>query len=141
MANDQQERRSGLVARVLTVPNLVSVGVGLMVFWVIAGQWRTPGGTIAAAIIGSLITAGVWLLWMRLIRGPSIASSVDEPILAYIPTTEGQPTPTLGDPDSEAARTYLDAVAGLERATKGQVVLVSSSRPGPGLGSSTCASR
>ncbi|MDJ0496526.1 MAG: LCP family protein [Acidimicrobiia bacterium] len=137
MASDPKQKDPGILARVLTVPNLVSVGIGLIVFWVIAGQWRTPGGTVAAAIIGSLVTAGVWLLWMRLGRGPSIAGSVDEPILAYVPTTEGRPTPTLGDPDSEAAQAYLDAIAGLERATKGQVVLVSSSSPG--LGATTVA--
>ena len=137
MASDQQENRSGILARVLTAPNLVSVGVGLLVFWVIAGQWRTPGGTVAAAVIGSMVTAGVWLLWMRLSHAGGIARSVNEPILAYVPTTEGQPTPTLGDPDSDAARTYLDAVAGLEQATKGQVILVSSSSPG--LGATTVA--
>ncbi|MDJ0924973.1 MAG: LCP family protein [Acidimicrobiia bacterium] len=121
----------------LTVPNLVSVGIGLLVFWVIAGQWRSPEGTVAAAVIGSLITAAIWLLWMRVRSGPNIATVVEEPILAYVPTTEGRPTPTLGDPESEAAHTYLDAVAALEEATNGQVILVSSSRPG--LGATTVA--
>lgn len=137
MTSDQQQNHSGILARILAVPNIISVGIGLIAFWFIAGHWRTPEGTLAAAVIGSLVTAGVWLLWMRLALGPGIARSVDEPILAYVPTTEGRPTPTLSDPDSDAARAYIDAIAGLERATKGQVVLVSSSSPG--LGATTVA--
>jgi LCP family protein required for cell wall assembly len=125
------------MGRVITVPNLVSVTVGLIVFWLLASQWRSSLGTMLAAVIGSIVTAVVWLLWMRIAHGPSIGKIVGEPILAYVPTTDGVPTPTLGDPDSEASHAYLDAIGALESATKGQVILVSSSRPG--LGATTVA--
>lgn len=137
MSSDAQPKKPSRIARILTAPNLISVGVGLIVFWLLAGQWRSSGGTIAAAVIGAVITAAVWLLWMRFGHGSDITKVVEEPILSSVPTTEGRPTPTLGDPDSEAAQAYLDAVAGLERATNGQVILVSSSNPG--LGATTVA--
>jgi LCP family protein required for cell wall assembly len=111
--------------------------IGLIVFWMIAGSWRSSWGTFGAAIIGSLVTAAVWVLWMRLRHGPNIARAVQQPILAYVPTTEGAPTPALGDPDSVAAQTYLEAVATLEHATKGQVIMVCSASPG--LGATTVA--
>lgn len=137
MASDPPRNKPRLIGRILTAPNLVSVGAGLIVFWLIAGQWRSSGGTVAAAVIGSLITAAVWVLWMRFANGPDITKTAQQPILAYVPTTEGRPTPVLGDPDSEAASVYLEAVAGLEKATNGQVILVASSNPG--LGATTVA--
>lgn len=121
----------------LTTPNLVSVMLGLIVFWLLASQWRSPGGTLAAAIVGGVVTAAIWLLWMRIARGPRIGKVVNEPILAYVPTTEGLPTPVLSDPDSDAAQAYIDAIGALETATNGQVILVSSSSPG--LGATTVA--
>ncbi len=137
MPSDQQHKRAGWLGRVFTIPNLISVGLGLIVFWLIAGQWRSSIGTIAAAVIGSLLTALIWLLWMRLSRGPDLDRVIEEPILALVPTTEGAPTPTLGDPDSVAARHYLDAIESLESATNGQVILVSAASPG--LGATTVA--
>jgi LCP family protein required for cell wall assembly len=137
MTSDPQPSKNGFWSHVLTIPNLVSVVVGLMVFWAIADNWRSTLGTAGAAIIGSLVTAAVWIFWMRLQRGPRLDRVVDEPVIAYVPTSEGAPTPILGDPDSEAARVYIDAVDGLERATKGQVIMVSSARPG--LGATTIA--
>jgi LCP family protein required for cell wall assembly len=137
MASAKQQNKPSFFGRVLSIPNLISVAAGLLVFWLIAGQWRSSGGTVAAAIVGSLVTAAVWMLWMRLRHGPNITKTVEEPILGFVPTTEGRPTPTLGDPESEAARVYLDAVAALEQATNGQVILVASSNPG--LGATTIA--
>lgn len=137
MASDPQQSQPSRLGRVLTVPNLASVAIGLAVFWVIANNWRSSRGTVGAAIIGSAVTAAVWLLWMRLGHGPAISRAVQEPILAYVPTTEGAPTPTLATPDSAEARVYFDAVAGLEEATKGQVVMVCSTSPG--LGATTVA--
>jgi LCP family protein required for cell wall assembly len=137
MASESQHKQHGVVGRVLTTPNLLSVATGLVVFWILASQWRSSRGTILAAVIGSIVTAVFWLVWMRISHGPNIAKVVTEPILAYVPTTDGKPTPTLGDPDSEAAQIYLDAVAALESATNGQVILVSSSSPG--LGATTVA--
>jgi LCP family protein required for cell wall assembly len=137
MASESQHKQHGVVGRVLTTPNLLSVATGLVVFWILASQWRSSRGTILAAVIGSIVTAVFWLVWMRISHGPNIAKVVTEPILAYVPTTDGKPTPTLGDPDSEAAQIYLDTVAALESATNGQVILVSSSSPG--LGATTVA--
>lgn len=137
MATDPQQRQPSRLGRVLTVPNLASVAIGLAVFWVIANNWRSSRGTVGAAIIGSAVTAAVWLLWMRIGHGPSIGRAVQQPVLAYVPTTEGAPTPTLGTPDSTEARVYFEAVAGLEEATKGQVVMVCSTSPG--LGATTVA--
>jgi LCP family protein required for cell wall assembly len=137
MASDPQHKESGRRGRILTVPNLFSIGIGLMVFWMIANSWRSVAGTAGAALIGSAVTALIWILWMRLRHGPNIARIVEEPILAYVPTTEGAPTPTLGAPESEAAQAYLSAVRDLEQASNGQVIMVCSS--GPGLGATTVA--
>jgi LCP family protein required for cell wall assembly len=135
--SDSQHKSGSLLSRVLTAPNLVSVGIGLVVFWLIASRWRSSGGTVGAAIIGGIVTGLVWVLWMRSINGPHLARVVTEPILGYIPSTEDGPTPILGDPDSEAAKIYLNTVAALERATKGQVIMVTSATPG--LGATTVA--
>ncbi|MEA2002920.1 MAG: LCP family protein [Actinomycetota bacterium] len=137
MASDVQQNKPRFFGRVLTAPNLLSVAIGLIIFWILAGQWRSVLGTVAAAVAGSVITALVWMLWMRLSRGPDIAKVVDEPVLAYVPATPGGPTPTLGEPDSAAAQIYLEAVSALETATNGQVIMVSS--VSPGLGATTVA--
>ncbi len=111
--------------------------IGLVVFWLIANNWRSSVGTAGAAIIGSIVTALVWIAWIRIRRGPALDKLLDEPIIGSIHTTEGAPTPVLSDPDSAIAATYMDAVEGLERATKGQVIMVSAASPG--LGSTTVA--
>ena len=122
---------------IFTIPNIASVLVGLVVFWLIADNWRSSIGTTGAAVIGALITAGVWIIWVHLRNGPRLERVVDEPVIAYIPTTEGSPTPVLSMPDSDEADTYLEAIASLERATKGQVIMVTSASPG--LGATTVA--
>jgi LCP family protein required for cell wall assembly len=137
MSNEPQQKPEGFWHHVLTIPNLVSVLAGLLVFWVIADNWQSKSGTLSAAIIGSLITAIVWIAWMRIGAAPRLDKAMDEPVLAYVPTTEGSPTPILADPDSDAARVYIDAVRSLEQATKGQVIMVTSSSPG--LGATTVA--
>jgi LCP family protein required for cell wall assembly len=135
--SNSQPNQEGFWHDVLTVPNLVSVMVGLIVFWLIADNWRSTLGTLGAAVIGSLVTAATWIIWMRIDTGPRLEKVVDEPILAYVPTMEGAPTPILGDPDSAEALIYVDAVRALEQATKGQVIIVSS--VSPGLGATTVA--
>lgn len=137
MARDSHKSGGGFWRHVFTIPNTVSVLIGLIVFWLIADNWRSSRGTIGAAVIGAVVTAAVWIIWMRIQQGRRLERFVDEPIVAYVPTTEGAPTPVLSAPNSEAADTYLDAVAALERATKGQVIMVSSA--GPGLGATTVA--
>ncbi len=137
MASDSNNTEGGFWSHILTIPNVASVLIGLVVFWLIADNWRSSTGTAGAAVVGSLVTAVVWIAWARTAQGPRFDKFVDEPIIAYIPTTEGAPTPVLSQPDSEAATTYLDAIAALERATKGQVILVSSASPG--LGATTVA--
>jgi len=132
MASDLQQNHPRFFGRVLTTPNLLSVGIGLIVFWVIAGQWRSLEGTVGAALVGSVITAILWVSLMRITHGPNLARVVDEPILAYVPTTLGTPTPTLGDPGSYEAGVYVDAVSALETASNGQVIMVCSSSPGLG---------
>lgn len=137
MASDTQHKAGGALSRVLTIPNLVAVGIGLLVFWVIAASWRSSGGTVGAAVIGGIVTGVVWIVWMRIANGPSLARVAAEPILAYVPTTEGLPTPTLAEPESDAAQTYIAAIEGLEAATNGQVIMVTSATPG--LGATTVA--
>lgn len=137
MTSDSQPKKSGFWSHVFTIPNLISIVVGLIVFWLIADNWRSTLGTAGAAIIGSLVTAAVWIVWMRLQRGPRLDKAVAEPVIAYVPTSEGAPTPILADPDSATAQVYLNAIEALERATKGQVIMVSSARPG--LGATTIA--
>jgi LCP family protein required for cell wall assembly len=137
MASDPQQNKPRFFGRVLTAPNLLSVAIGLIIFWILAGQWRSIPGTLGAAVVGSVVTALIWVLWMRLSHGPNIAKLVSEPILAYVPTTSGAPTPTLGEPDSPAAQIYVEAVSALETATNGQVIMVCSTSPG--LGATTVA--
>ncbi len=137
MASNSQHTKGGFWSHLLTIPNVASVFIGLVVFWLIADNWRSSRGTAGAAVIGSVITAIVWIIWTRLKQGRSLEKALDEPVIAHVTTTEGQPTPILSDPESEEAAIYLDAVAGLERATKGQVILVSG--VSPGLGATTVA--
>jgi len=137
MSSDPKQNHEGFWHHVLTIPNLVSVLVGLLVFWMIADNWRSSLGTLGAAIVGSLVTAVVWIVWMRVASGSRLDKVVDEPVLAYVPTTEGAPTPMLWDPESDAGKAYIDAVRALEQATKGQVIMVSGSSPG--LGATTVA--
>jgi LCP family protein required for cell wall assembly len=137
MASDSQHNEGGFWKHLLTLPNVGSVLIGLVIFWLIADNWRSSLGTAGAAVVGSLVTAAVWITWTRLKHGPRLDKSVEEPIIAYVRTTEGAPTPVLSAPESPEATIYLDAIAGLERATKGQVILVSSASPG--LGATTVA--
>lgn len=137
MDSDSQHNQGGLVSRVLSIPNLVSVGAGLILFWMIASGWRSSVGTVGAAIIGGLVTGIIWIVWMRTARGPSLAKTAAEPILASVPNTEGAPTPAIGDPSSDGALAYLEAISALENATNGQVIMVMSATPG--LGATTVA--
>ncbi len=137
MANDPQSNQGGFWSHVFTIPNVASVLVGLAVFWLIADNWRSQRGTAGAALIGALVTAVVWITWTRIQRGPRFDKVVDEPVIAYIETTDGAPTPVLSDPESGGAEAYVDAIAGLEKATKGQVIMVTAA--GPGLGATTVA--
>lgn len=137
MDSDSQHNQGGLFSRVLTIPNLLSVGAGLIVFWMIASGWRSSVGTVGAAIIGGVVTGIIWIVWMRTVQGPSLAKTAAEPILASVPNTEGAPTPAIGDPSSEGALAYLEAISALENATNGQVIMVMSATPG--LGATTVA--
>ncbi len=137
MVSDSKNDTKSVIRRMVTVPNLASVGAGLIVFWLIASGWRSSGGTVGAAIIGSIVTGIIWVFWMRSTQGPQLAKVARKPILAYVPSTTGAPTPTLGEPDSDAAQTYIEAVAALELATNGQVIMVTSATPG--LGATTVA--
>ena len=132
MTSDSKGNEGGFWRHVFTIPNVGSVLLGLIVFWLIADNWRSSWGTAGAAVIGSIITAVTWIVWIRMLNGPRLDKLVDEPVIAYIPTSEGAPTPILSDLDSDAARLYIDAVRRLERATNGQVILVSSASPGLG---------
>lgn len=137
MASDSQHNEGGVWRHILTAPNIASVLIGLVVFWLIADNWRSSAGTAGAAVVGSLVTAGVWIAWTRIKHGPRLEKVVDEPIIAYVRTTEGAPTPVLSAPNSPEAVAYVDAIAALERASKGQVIMVSSASPG--LGATTVA--
>ena len=137
MASEAKQKQGGFLSHVFTIPNIASVLIGLILFWLIADNWRSSIGTTGAAVIGALVTAGVWVMWMRIKQGPRFDRFVEEPVIAHVPTTEGAPTPVLGAPDSAATEIYLEAIAGLERATKGQVIMVSSASPG--LGATTVA--
>ena len=137
MARDTQLKQGGFWSHVFTIPNIGSVLVGLVVFWLIADNWRSSVGTFGAAVVGAIVTALVWILWIYLQKGPRLERTVEEPIIAYVPTTDGAPTPVLSMPDSADAERYLDAIAGLEQATKGQVVMVAGASPG--LGATTIA--
>ncbi len=103
MARDSQQKQGGFWSHVFTIPNIGSVLVGLVVFWLIANNWQSSVGTAAAAVIGALVTAGVWILWVFVLKGPSLERTVDEPVIAYVPTTEDAPTPVLSIPDSAEA--------------------------------------
>ncbi len=137
MVRDSQHKQGGFWRHVFTIPNIVSVLVGLVVFWLIADNWRSSRGTAGAAVVGALITAVVWIIWIRIKNGPLLEKTVDEPVIAYVGTTDGAPTPVLSMPESDEADIYFEAIAGLERATKGQVIMVGSASPG--LGATTVA--
>ena len=53
MVRDSQHKNGGFWSHVFTIPNIASVLVGLVVFWLIADNWRSSGGTAGAAVIGA----------------------------------------------------------------------------------------
>jgi len=137
MGDEPQPDKPGLLHRVLTVPNLASVGAGLIIFWVLTDVWTSATGTLLAALIGALITAAVWLGWTQLALGPRLERVVSAPVLGYVPTTPGRPTPVLGDTTSDGSLSYLKIAEALEARNQGQVIMICSSTPG--LGATTVA--
>ena len=88
MARDSQHNTGGFWSHVFTVPNMASVLIGLVVFWLIADNWRSSRGTAGAALLGSLVTAAVWIIWMRATRARRLENRVDEPVVAFVPVTQ-----------------------------------------------------
>ncbi len=136
-ANHKTAAPPSLLGRVLTIANIGSVIVGIVVFLVLVRAWNSHVGGLLAALVAGFATAVAWVLWNRLSAGPPLAKIIPGTLLGTIPSTPGLPTPTLTQPASPTAEAYRAASRRLESATTGQVVLVSSA--GPGQGASTVA--
>ncbi|MFQ5554407.1 MAG: LCP family protein [Acidimicrobiia bacterium] len=123
--------------RIITLPNLISVSLGVVVFFALSSWWGSYPGVAAAALGAGGVSAAVWVAWIRFVRRDRLADLVVEPRLGSIPVDGRLPTPTLTDPESPTAAAYREAAEQLEAVTRGQVLLVSS--PAPGQGASTIA--
>ncbi len=53
MSNEPQQNQEGFWHHVLTIPNLVSVLVGLLVFWMIADNWQSRPAPSAPPLSGA----------------------------------------------------------------------------------------
>lgn len=123
--------------RVFTAANTVSVVAGIVVFFFLTVAWRSVAGALAAAVTGGVAAAAIWYGWNRFLGKPPVRESFDEPNLAAIPSTPGIATPSLTEPESDAAHAYIRALERLDAESEARIVLVSG--PAPGHGATTVA--
>jgi len=117
--------------RIFNVPNVISIGIGLVAFAVLAAVLDTNIGVIIAAISAGVLAGGVWLLIARYRSEPDLKSVLaDLTLLGAIPSDETGPAPALSD--SDGADRYTGLLGEIEGHTTGRVLLVSSAAPGHG---------
>jgi LCP family protein required for cell wall assembly len=125
-------RQRSLLRRIFSLPNVLSVAGGLVVFALVERAWPTTTGALIAAAIGGAFSALVWLLWNRARGLRPVGKLIDLPHIGHIPATPDSPTPTLTAPGSAASVAYQRAASRLEASTKGRVLLVSGMQSGQG---------
>ncbi len=118
--------------RLFTLPNVVAVVGGLVVFALVERIWGTTEGALIAAACGGAFSALIWLAWNRITGLRPVGKLVDIPHIGQIPSTPESPAPTLTAPDSAASIAYQRAASRLEASTKGRVLLVSGMIAGQG---------
>jgi LCP family protein required for cell wall assembly len=117
--------------RIFNVPNVVSIGIGLGAFAVLASVLDTNIGIIIAAIGAGLLAGGIWLLIARYRSEPDLKSALaDLTLLGAIPSDDSGPAPALTD--SDVADRYTGLLGEIEGHTTGRVLLISSAAPGHG---------
>jgi LCP family protein required for cell wall assembly len=124
------ERRTRL-HRIFNVPNVISIGTGLVVFALLASVLDTNIGIMISAIGAGALAGGTWLLIARYQSGPDLKSTVaDLTLLGAIPSDDSGPAPALSD--SDTSDRYTGLLGEIEGHTTGRVLLVSSAAPGHG---------
>ena len=117
--------------RIFNIPNVISIGIGLAAFAVLAAVLDTNIGIIVAAISAGVLAGGVWLIIARYRAEPDLKSVLaDLTLLGAIPSDETGPAPALSD--SDGADRYTGLLGEIEGHTTGRVLLVSSAAPGHG---------
>jgi len=132
MTHQQDEpRRRTRIQRIFNVPNVISIGVGLVAFAILAAILDTNLGIILAAIAAGILAGGTWLLIARFRSGPDLKSELEGlTLLGAIPSDDSGPAPALSN--SDAADRYTGLLGEIEGHTTGRVLLVSSAAPGHG---------
>jgi LCP family protein required for cell wall assembly len=117
--------------RIFNVPNVISIGTGLVAFALLASVLDTNIGIIISAIGAGALAGGVWLLIARYRSAPDLKSTVaDLTLLGAIPSDDSGPAPALSD--SDTSDRYTGLLGEIEGHTTGRVLLVSSAAPGHG---------
>jgi LCP family protein required for cell wall assembly len=128
--NADTEHRTRL-QRIFNVPNVISIGTGLVAFVLLASVLDTNIGIIISAIGAGILAGGVWLLIARYRSGPDLKSTVaDLTLLGAIPSDDSGPAPALSD--SDTFDRYTGLLGEIEGHTTGRVLLVCSAAPGHG---------
>jgi LCP family protein required for cell wall assembly len=117
--------KQSFLRRLFAVPNVLAVGLGLLVFAAGIRIWDTNRGALIAAGVAGVSSALVWLIWDRLAGLRPVTKLLDLPNIGRIPVYAQAPAPTLTEPRSEVATAYQRAASRLEASTRGRVLLVS----------------
>jgi LCP family protein required for cell wall assembly len=124
-------KRRTRLQRIFNTPNVISIGIGLAAFAVLASVLDTNVGIIISAIGAGVLAGGVWLAIARYRSEPDLKSALtDLTLLGAIPSDESGPAPALSD--SDVADRYTGLLGEIEGHTTGRVLLVSSAAPGHG---------
>ena len=124
-------KRRTRLQRIFNVPNVISIGIGLVAFAILASILDTNLGIIAAAVGAGVLAGGVWLLIARYRSEPDLRSALEDlTLLGSIPSDGSGPAPALSD--SDGADRYTGLLGEIEGHTTGRVLLVSSAAPGQG---------
>ena len=97
------QAKQSFLRRFFALPNVLAVGLGLVIFAIAIRVWDTNQGALIAAGIAGATSALVWLIWDRLAGLRPVTKLLDLPNIGRIPVSAKAPAPTLTDPRSEVA--------------------------------------
>lgn len=125
-----------MMRRLISVTNVVALGVTLGVFYVSLLLWDTNIGVIVASVLGAVAGSLAWYILHRKLDPPDLGSTLaDVPYLGAIPSDSAGPAPALTE--DEISDRFTGILREVEGSTTGRVLLVSS--PAPGQGASRVA--
>lgn len=112
------------------IPTALAIATGLLVFLLLIQRYETARDAALAAAAAGAVTAIVFLGWSMWVRRHAVGRSLAGPVLGQIP--QDASTSTFAEPGTEVAEAYEAAAGELEARTTGQVVLITSAKPGQG---------